>query len=158
LAFFGASIEASFLADHLCSSLRYKGKKSRAFQKKWLRGLRQVKVLKGERVEELKRREKPLVPRRPEGGHSVSRRNLPMTKRKHNLTAMSELVFEVIQEADGGYCAECLTDSIVTEGDTWEELRKNVREVVRAFYFDEPEKLPSRIRLHLVRDEVFAYA
>jgi len=80
-----------------------------------------------------------------------------MTKRKHNLTAMSELVFEVIQEADGGYCAECLTDSIVTEGDTWEELRKNVREVVRAFYFDEPEKLPSRIRLHLVRDEVFAY-
>ena len=71
---------------------------------------------------------------------------------------MSELVFEVIQEADGGYCAECLTDSIVTEGDTWEELRKNVREVVRAFYFDEPEKLPARIRLHLVRDEVFAYA
>jgi hypothetical protein len=71
---------------------------------------------------------------------------------------MSELVFEVIQEADGGFCAECLTDSIVTEGDTWEELRKNVREVVRAFYFDEPEKLPARIRLHLVRDEVFAYA
>ena len=71
---------------------------------------------------------------------------------------MSELVFEVIQEADGGFCAECLTDSIVTEGDTWEQLRKNVREVVRAFYFDEPEKLPARIRLHLVRDEVFAYA
>ena len=36
---------------------------------------------------------------------------------------MAELVFEVVQEADGGYCAECLTESIFTEGDTWDELR-----------------------------------
>jgi predicted RNase H-like HicB family nuclease len=69
---------------------------------------------------------------------------------------MNELVFEVIQEADGGFCAECLTEAVVTEGDTWEELRKNVKEVVRAFYFDEPAKLPESIRLHLVRDEVLA--
>ena len=71
---------------------------------------------------------------------------------------MSDLVFEVIQEADGGYCAQCLNDSIVTEGDTWEELRANVREVVKAFYFDQADKLPSTIRLHLVRDEVLACA
>ena len=71
---------------------------------------------------------------------------------------MSELVFEVTQEGDGGFCAECLTDAIVTEGDTWEELRNNVQEVVRAFYFDQPEKLPARLRLHLVRDEVLACA
>ena len=60
---------------------------------------------------------------------------------------MSELVFEVVQEGDGGFCAECLSDSIVTEGDTWEALRRNVQELVRAFYFDQPEKLPSAIRL-----------
>jgi len=71
---------------------------------------------------------------------------------------MSELVFDVSQEADGGFCAECLSDTIVTEGNTWEELRKNVQEVVRAFYFDQPDKLPSVIRLHLVRDEVMALA
>jgi len=46
----------------------------------------------------------------------------------------------------------------VTEGDTWEELRRNAQEVVRAFYFDQPEKLPTSIRLHLVRDEVVAVA
>lgn len=69
---------------------------------------------------------------------------------------MNELVFDVVQEADGGFCAECLSDTIVTEGDTWEELRRNVREVVRLFYFDEPHKLPATIRLHLVRDEVLA--
>ncbi len=70
---------------------------------------------------------------------------------------MNELVFEVTQEADGGFCAECFNDSIVTEGDTWEELCTNVKEVVRAFYFDQPENLPAKIRLHLVRDEVLAY-
>jgi predicted RNase H-like HicB family nuclease len=71
---------------------------------------------------------------------------------------VNELIFEVLQEADGGFCAECLSDAIVTEGDTWEELRQNVQEVVRAFYFDQPEKLPKTIRLHLVRDEVMAVA
>ena len=69
---------------------------------------------------------------------------------------MSELIFEVTQEADGGYVAECLTESMVTEGDTWEQLRGNVREVVQAFYFDAPEALPKTIRLHLLRDEVLA--
>ena len=67
---------------------------------------------------------------------------------------MSELVFEITQEADGGYVAEALGESIFTEADSWEELRTNVREAVRAFYFDRPA--PSRVRLHLVRDEVLA--
>ena len=67
---------------------------------------------------------------------------------------MNELIFEVTQEADGGYCAECLTESIVTEGNTWDELRTNVREAVRGYYFDQPEKPTLSIRLHLVRDEV----
>ena len=67
---------------------------------------------------------------------------------------MAELIFEVTQETDGGYCAECLTLDIFTQGDTWDDLRANVREAVRAYFFDGP--IPERIRLHLVRDEVFA--
>ena len=69
---------------------------------------------------------------------------------------MSELVFEVVQEADGGYCAECLTENIFTEGDTWDQLRKNVLEATTAFFFDRPR--PERIRLHLVRDEILSVA
>jgi len=69
---------------------------------------------------------------------------------------MSELVFEVVQEADGGYCAECLTENIFTEGDTWDTLRKNVVEATAAFYFDRPR--PERIRLRLVRDEILSVA
>ena len=71
---------------------------------------------------------------------------------------MLELIFEVTQEADGGFFAECLTESIVTEADTWDQLRHNLKKVVRAFYFDQLDKLPTTIRLHLVKDEVLAYA
>jgi len=71
---------------------------------------------------------------------------------------MRELIFEVTQEDDGGFCAECLTESIVTEADTWDQLRQNVKEAVRAFYFDQPDELPASIRLRLVKDEVLAYA
>ena len=67
---------------------------------------------------------------------------------------MAELVFEITQEIDGGYCAECLTLDIFTQGDTWDELRANVREAVRAYFFD--GTIPERVRLHLVRDEVLA--
>ena len=69
---------------------------------------------------------------------------------------MRELVFEAVQESDGGYCAECLTESIFTEGDTWEQLRKNVLEATEAFFFDRPR--PERIRLRLVRDEILSVA
>jgi hypothetical protein len=66
-------------------------------------------------------------------------------------------MFEVVQESDGGYCAECLTESIFSEADTWDELRKNVLEVTSAFFiFDRPR--PERVRLHLVRDEVLLVA
>ena len=67
---------------------------------------------------------------------------------------MNEIVFEVTQEVDGGFCAECLTESIFTQGDSWDELRANVKEAVEAFYFDRPK--PASIRLHLVRDEMLA--
>jgi hypothetical protein len=69
---------------------------------------------------------------------------------------MSELVFEVTQETDGGFTAEALGESIFTQGDTWEELRANVKDAVKAFYFD--TERPRSVRLHLVRDELLATA
>ena len=67
---------------------------------------------------------------------------------------MNELVFDVTQEADGGFVAEALGESIFTEGNDWAELRANVLEAVKAFHFDRPA--PKKIRLHLVRDELVA--
>lgn len=66
----------------------------------------------------------------------------------------NELIFEVTQEADGGYVAECMTESIVTQGNTWAELRANVKDAVEGYFFDGPK--PDSIRLHLIRDEVFS--
>ncbi len=67
-----------------------------------------------------------------------------------------ELVFGVAQEADGGFIAECLSHDIFTQGDTWNDLRANVREAVAGYFFDQAK--PSAIRLHLVRDELLAVA
>jgi hypothetical protein len=65
---------------------------------------------------------------------------------------MSEFVFEVSQEADGGFVAECLTESIFAQADTWDQLRSEVLDAVNAYCFDRPK--PGSIRLHLVRNEV----
>ena len=65
---------------------------------------------------------------------------------------VSELVFEVAEEPDGGYSAECLTENIFTQGETWEELRANVKEAAEAYFFDGAK--PKYIRLHMVRNEV----
>lgn len=64
------------------------------------------------------------------------------------------IIFEVFQEEDGGFFAECLTEDIFTQGDDWEELKINVREAVKAFYFEQPP--PAAIRLHLVKNETLA--
>lgn len=69
---------------------------------------------------------------------------------------MRELVFDITMEADGGYVAEAIGEGIYTQGDTWEELRSNVEEATRAYFFD--GEMPSLIRLHLRRDEVLAVA
>ena len=36
---------------------------------------------------------------------------------------MKELIFEVAQEADGGFTAEAIGESIFTQADNWDELR-----------------------------------
>jgi hypothetical protein len=69
---------------------------------------------------------------------------------------MGEIVFDVVQDADGGFTAEAIGESIFTQAASWDELRANAREAVQAFYFDSAP--PATIRLRLVRDEVLAVA
>ena len=69
---------------------------------------------------------------------------------------MKEIIFEITQEADGGFVAECLTESIFTQADTWQDLRKQVLDAVEGYFFDQPK--PDVIHLHFVRDEILATA
>ncbi len=70
---------------------------------------------------------------------------------------MKELVFEVIQDAEGVFVAEALGEDIVTQAPTWEELRAYVKDAVDLHFFDQEDK-PQYLRLHLRRDEVLAVA
>ncbi len=66
----------------------------------------------------------------------------------------SEIIFEVTEdEMDGGYSASALGYGIHTQGDSVEEIRRNVKEAVDC-YFDETMPKPGIIRLHFVRDEI----
>jgi hypothetical protein len=66
----------------------------------------------------------------------------------------SEIIFAVEEAPEGGFVARALGHSIFTEADDLEALRDAVRDAVRC-HFDEDER-PKVIRLHLVREEVFA--
>ena len=69
---------------------------------------------------------------------------------------MTEIVFQVTEdEADGGYTASALGYGIHTQGDSIEEIRRNVKEAVEC-YFDDSMPRPRLIRLHIVRDELLA--
>ena len=64
----------------------------------------------------------------------------------------SEIIFVVEEALEGGYTAHALGASIVTEADTLDELREEIRDAVRCHFADADR--PAMIRIHLVRDEV----
>ena len=64
-----------------------------------------------------------------------------------------ELIFEVRDAEEGGYCARALGHSIFTEAETWEELRTNVLEAASVHFEDAPVH-PRLVQLHYVRDEL----
>jgi len=67
----------------------------------------------------------------------------------------SEIIFEVTEAEEGGYCASALGYGISTQAETLPELRDMVRDATTC-YFDDSQPAPGVIRLHFVRDEVLA--
>jgi hypothetical protein len=67
---------------------------------------------------------------------------------------MSELIFEVLEAAEGGFIARASGAAIFTEADTLDELRSQIRDAVRC-HFD-PGTEPRLIRLVIIREEVIA--
>jgi len=67
---------------------------------------------------------------------------------------MNEIIFVVEEAVEGGYTAKALGESIVTQSDTLDELKAMVKDAVKCHF--ETQNLPKLIRLHFVKDEVFA--
>ena len=67
---------------------------------------------------------------------------------------MTELIFVVEDDGEGGLIARALGESIFTQAPDMASLHVNVRDAVHT-HFDEGTA-PKMIRLHYVRDEVIA--
>ena len=68
---------------------------------------------------------------------------------------MTEIVFVIEEDLDGGYNARALGESIFTQADDMPTLRESVRDAVRCHFLDANAR-PKMIRLHFVSDEVIA--
>ncbi len=68
---------------------------------------------------------------------------------------MTEIVFLVEDDPDGGYTARALGEAIFTQADDIASLREMVRDAVHC-HFPDDQNRPKLIRLHIVRDEVIA--
>jgi hypothetical protein len=64
-----------------------------------------------------------------------------------------DLIFEVRDGEDGGYCACALGHAIFTEAQTWDELRANVLEAT-SLHFEDGGAHPRLVQLHYVKDEL----
>lgn len=76
---------------------------------------------------------------------------------KNSSTVAREITFVVREDDGGGFTAHSHWPNgnrdLHTEGDTREELLRNIREAIDVS-FDDNEDKPSLIHLHYVRDEV----
>jgi predicted RNase H-like HicB family nuclease len=68
---------------------------------------------------------------------------------------MTELLFIVTEDSDGGFNARASGHEIFTQADTREELVANARDAVRC-HFGSAEAMPKMIHMHYVHDEVVA--
>ena len=69
---------------------------------------------------------------------------------------MQEIIFLVEDAPEGGFTAKALGEAIFTEADSLVELRSMVIDAVKCHF--EEKHLPKVVRLHYVKEEVFALA
>ena len=72
---------------------------------------------------------------------------------------MNEIFFLIEEDPEGGYVARAVDVgfSIFTEGNSIEELKKNIFEAMEC-HFEKQEDIPRIVRLHFVKDEIIHYA
>jgi predicted RNase H-like HicB family nuclease len=67
-----------------------------------------------------------------------------------------EVIFEVREAEEGGFTARALGFSIFTDGDSWDELRANVREAT-ALHLEEEAVKPKVILLRFIKEELIPF-
>lgn len=65
---------------------------------------------------------------------------------------MNELIFLIEEAPEGGFTAKALGESIFTEAETMDELKKMIKEAISCHF--EKGLIPKVIRLHFVKEEL----
>ena len=65
---------------------------------------------------------------------------------------MNEIIFLIEEDPEGEYIATAIGEDIITDGDTMQEIKENVKDAVECHF--EVEKRPKLIRLQMVKEEV----
>ena len=60
---------------------------------------------------------------------------------------MNEIIFIVEEDVESGYTAKTLGYSIFTQGETIEELKENIKDVLEC-HFENKSDIPPVVRLH----------
>jgi hypothetical protein len=69
---------------------------------------------------------------------------------------LKEIFFIVEEDPECGYTAQAIGESIFTEGDTIEAIKENIKDALQCHF--QHNEIPMFVRLHIVREEQFAYA
>ncbi len=67
---------------------------------------------------------------------------------------MKEIIFLVEEAQEGGYNAKALGEAIFTQAESIEELKEEIKDAVKCHF--EIDEMPQIIRLHMVKQVVFA--
>ena len=68
---------------------------------------------------------------------------------------MDKIIFIIEEAPEGVFTAKSLNESIFTEGDNLDDLKKNIRSAVIC-HFEDNKTIPKSIKLHFIREEVMA--
>ena len=66
---------------------------------------------------------------------------------------MIELIFIAETSPDGGFVAKCVSESIITQADTIEELKEAIIEAVQCHFDDSIKRV---IKLQFIKEEIIA--
>ena len=66
----------------------------------------------------------------------------------------NEIIFYIEESFEGGYEAKALGHPIFTEGDSIDELKKNIRDAISCHF--EKDVAPQIVKMHFVHEEAFA--
>lgn len=69
------------------------------------------------------------------------------------LQFMIELIFIAETSPDGGFVAKCVSESIITQADTIEELKEAIIEAVQCHFDDSIKRV---IKLQFIKEEIIA--